>query len=204
MVTFSNGKNDGGIGWPQAVEFLETLRDTHRPHIFVWGLSGHGQRAEMPAGGGQRIMPLDIRLGQSLPAFTNCSLDDNPGTATLLPSPKEAKVGGEVKKDSFDGDSTGQINLYLYWETETSVDTPNRWEITVKLTDTAPADKCTVDITPRRLQHFKIKPTETLRWTNSSAGNQIQSGDVTADEHGLVTLRRITVGKQGVRIVIMK
>ena len=204
LVTFANAKNDGGIGWPQAVEFLEALQDTHRPHVFVWGLSGHGQRAEMPADGGQRIMPLDIRLGQSLPAFTNCSLDDNPGTATLLSSPKEVKVGREVKKDSFDGDSVGQINLHLYWETETIVDTPNRWEITVKLTDAAPARKCTVDITPRRLQHFKIEPNETLKWTNSLAGKQIQSGRTAADECGLITLRQITVLKQGAEISITR
>ena len=45
LIAFSNGKNDGGIGWPQAVEFYRALQETRRPHLFVWGQQGHGQRA---------------------------------------------------------------------------------------------------------------------------------------------------------------
>jgi hypothetical protein len=96
FVTFSNGKNDNAIGWVQAVDFYRALQDTRRPHLFVWGQAGHGQRAAMPRGGGERIMPIDVRMDQSLPAFTNCSLDQDPGNG-----------------DPSDGDPEGQINAYL-------------------------------------------------------------------------------------------
>jgi hypothetical protein len=204
FITWSNGKNDGGIGWPQAVEFYQAMQETRRPHIFVWGLSGHGQRASMPADGGERIMPLDIRLDQSLPAFTNCSLDDNPGTATKLEKPKEVKIHEETKTDPFDGDSVGQVNLYLYWLTEDIVDGSDRWEITAGLIEKAPKDECGVDITPRRLQDFKARPGQRFKWTNTSGANVIQSGQVTADKWGLVTLPKVIVTKKRNRVTISR
>jgi len=204
FITWSNGKNDGAIGWPQAVEFYQAMQQTRRPHIFVWGLSGHGQRASMPGNGGERIMPIDIRLDRSLPAFTNCSLDNDPGTATTLKEPKEVTIGEEKNKDTYDGDSVGQVNLYLCWRSEDIVDTPDRWEMTVGLTDTAPKDQCTVDITPRRLQNLKILPSRTYKWNNTCEQKVIQTGAVSADKYGLVTLRDVIVDKNGNRIVISK
>jgi pimeloyl-ACP methyl ester carboxylesterase len=202
FITWSNGKNDGAIGWPQAVEFYEAMQETRRPHIFVWGLGGHGQRATMPADGGERVMPLDIRIDQSLPAFTNCSLDDDPGTARKLEKPIEIMTGNESRKDVYDGDSVGQINLYLYWDTETVVDIPDRWEMTVALTKKAPEDECTVDITPRRLQDFRSRAGYRFRWSNSSGGKKVQSGEANADKWGLITLKGIIVTKSGNRIAI--
>jgi pimeloyl-ACP methyl ester carboxylesterase len=180
FITFSNGKNDGGIGWPQAVEFFRALQETKRPHLFIWGQDGHGQRASMPQAGGERVMPIDIRVNQSLPAFTRCSLDDNPGS-------------GEPK----DGDPAGQINLYLYWETKNIVDTPERWEMTVGLIDTAPKAVSTVDVTPRRLQAFSVSPGARLKWTNTSLQDRrvIQSGEAVADKWGLITLQNVVVSK---------
>ncbi len=202
FVTWSNAKNDGGIGWPQAVEFFRAMQRSRRPHIFVWGLAGHGQRASMPAGGGQRVMPIDIRLDQSIPAFTDCSLDDDPGTARRLPRPREVRIGKEARRDPFDGDSAGQANLYLYWRTEDVVEQAGRWEMTVGLTDQAPQDKCSVDITPRRLQNFRVRPGQTYNWTNSAGGKLLQAGRATADRWGLVTLEDVIVTKRQNRISI--
>ncbi|MBN2137201.1 MAG: hypothetical protein JW720_05300 [Sedimentisphaerales bacterium] len=202
FITWSNGKNDGAIGWPQAIEFYRAMQDTRRPHIFVWGLSGHGQRAEMPAGGGQRVMPIDIRLDRSLPAFTNCSLDDDPGTASKLPQPVAVTIGNEDREDPYDGDSAGQVNLYLYWRTDDIVDSVDKWEMTVALTAAAPEDTCAVDITPRRLQRMKILPNRRYRWNNTCQGKTIQSGVVTGDGYGLVTIPDVIVGKKPNRIAV--
>ena len=204
FITWSNGKNDGAIGWPQAVEFYQAMQETRRPHIFVWGLSGHGQRASMPGNGGERIMPIDICLDRSLPAFTNCSLDDDPGAAATLKEPKQVTIGEEKNKDTYDGDPVGQVNLYLYWRSEDIVDTPDGWEMTVGLTDTAPKDQCTVDITPRRLQSLKIVPSQTYKWNNTCEEKLIQTGAATADKYGLVTIRGALVNKKTNRITISK
>lgn len=204
FITWSNGKNDGAIGWPQAVDFYQAMQETHRPHLFVWGLRGHGQRATMPKNGGQRNMPITIRQDLSLPAFTNCSLDDDPGTASRREKPAEVKVGKKIRKDPYDGDSSGQVNVYLYWETEDIVDTPNRWEMTVGLIDKAPEETCTVDITPRRLQTMKTRPGDTFQWSNTLGGKVVQSGEVKADQWGLVTLPDVTVSKKTNRVAIWK
>ena len=82
--------------------------------------------------------------------------------------------------------------------------TPARWEMTVALTAKAPKEECTVDITPRRLQKFKAKPGEKLKWSNTSGAEEIQSGEVTADKWGLVTLQKVVVTKAENRIVISK
>ena len=187
LISFSNGKNDGAIGWPQAAEFYRALQETKRPHIFVWGQSGHGQRAALPVSLSDRIMPMDIRIDQSLPAFGGCSLDDEPGD-------------GDPKQ----GDPKGQVNLYLAWDTDNVVDRADRWEMTVRLIEKAPKPQCTVDITPRRLQQFRPRPGQDVGWTNTSLGEnrQVQTGRATVDGHGLITLEKVRVGSDGNRIVI--
>jgi len=187
FITFSNGKNDGAIGWPQAVEFLQALQDTRRPHLFTWAMGGHGVRAMMPVSLAQRVLPIDIRTDQTLPAFTHCSLDDKPGNGA-----------------QDDGDPKGQVNAYLFWETDDIVDEAGRWEMTVGLIAKAPADTCTVDITPRRCQAFKPKPGDTLKWTSTRAGGEpdVQRGEATVDKWGLVTLEKVRVSKGKQRIVV--
>jgi pimeloyl-ACP methyl ester carboxylesterase len=189
FITFSNGKNDGAIGWPQAVEFFRALQDTRRPHLFRWAMGGHGVRAMMPVTLAERVLPIDIRVDQSLPAFTKCSLDDDPGN-------------GEQK----DGDPKGQANAYLYWETKDIVDEAGKWEMTVGLIAKAPEDECTVDITPRRCQAFKPKPGGKVKWTNTAVAGEpaVQTGGATADKWGLVTLEKVKVSKAKHRISITR
>jgi hypothetical protein len=178
LICYSNGKNDGAIGWPQAVEFHRALQETRRPHIFVWGQSGHGQRARLPVSLSDRAMPMDVRIDQSLPAFTACSLDDDPGDG-----------------DASDGDAEGQVNLYLSWDTENVVDESDHWEMTVGLVEQAPLAACTVDVTPRRLQAFRPKAGAEVCWTNVSIadGKTEQSGELTVDQWGLITLKNVHV-----------
>lgn len=206
FITFSNGKNDDGIGWKQAVDFLRALQETRQPHLFVWGQQGHGQRAALPVTLSERHMMMDLRLDQSQPAFTRCSLDDLPGD-------------GDPKK----GAPEGQCNLYLTWSTEDVVDTKERWEMTVRLIPQAPRDACTVDLTPRRTQQFKLPPGTKVRWRNraagpmsptggalaiatsdkgSAAGAKADSGVIEVDPLGLVTIPRLNVAKAGNRVIL--
>jgi pimeloyl-ACP methyl ester carboxylesterase len=212
-LIFANGKNDHGIGWPQAVEFVRALQDTKRPHLFAWQMRGHGSSPTFPNPTGEsrrrsRSLPLDVRTDQSLPAFTRCSLDDDPGAGTKLKEPKFFKTNDRGKKlfDLFDGDSEGQVNAYLCWDTEGVVDQPARWAMTVFLSPSAPKDSCTVDITPRRCQHFKPNAGDVFTWTNTLAGsdNAAESGQAAADEWGLVTLRQVTVSKARSRIAVLR
>jgi hypothetical protein len=188
LLCFANGKNDGGIGWPQARDFWKALQETRRPHVFVWGQGGHGQRALLPGPQpGERELGVDVCLDRSLPAFSNCSLDGNPGNG-----------------DPKDGDDQGQSNLHLYWTDKGAVDRPGEWALELRLNDKAPKPDCTVDVTPRRCQQFKVKPGTKLTWSNVSLADQkeVQSGTVVADATGLVTVPKVQVSKAGNRLSI--
>jgi len=217
LVIASNGKNDGGIGWPQAHAFARALQETRRPHIYNWGLGGHGTRTLIGAN-----VDLDLRTDQTLPAFTNGTLDDDIGTATPRPKGEvearrrrlreEARKAGKnpdhVKVDPYDGDPTGAYNAHLWWETDTIVDEPERWEMTVILKDTAPKDSCRVDLTPRRLQAFRTPKGAAFAYTVTDPKTQkvLGKGRAAADGHGLLTLEQIPLakGKNRVRIVPVK
>lgn len=189
FLSFSNNRDDVHKGWEQAVDFINALQETRQPHLFRWGGDGNDQRAVLPGNNSQRHMMVDARVDQSLPAFTRCDLDDNYGNG-----------------DPADGDTIGQVNQYLYWETDHVVDTPASWEMTVLLMDAAPQEECRVDITPRRLRNFVVQPFETVNFRNTDAlsDQELESGMVTADQYGLVTIEQTTVGKTGNRIVITR
>ena len=137
---------------------------------------------------------IDIRRDQSVPAFGNCSLDDNIGE-------------GDIRS----GNSFGQINGFLVWQSDTIVDEPALYQITVWLWSgdsngrgAAPLDECTVDLTPRKCQMFAAKAGQRFVFTNVTAadGKTIQSGEVAADKHGLVTIPRLVVTKGKHRVAI--
>jgi hypothetical protein len=187
FITVSNGRNDSDIGWKQAVDFARVLQETKRPHLFSWGMAGHRQSLMMPLSLQPSVMPLDLRVDLSVPAFTRCSLDQDPGDGDLS-----------------QGDSQGGMNLYLTWQTSDIVDRPNRWEISLSLVDAAPQDQCVVDVTPRRLQVFATDPGTEFEWSNVGSDGLVQQGRVRADEYGLVTVERLQVTKLGNRLSIWK
>jgi hypothetical protein len=188
LICFCNGKNDSGIGWPQARAFWKALQETRRPHVFVWGQGGHSQRATLPGPKpGERELGIDVRVDRSLPAFTGCSLDGNPGNG-----------------DPKDGDPAGQSNVFLYWTYQDHVDRAKDWSMELRLNGEAPKQECTVDVTPRRCQEFKPKAGAKLAWTNVSLGTrkQVQSGTLVVDTWGLATVPGVLVSKGGTRLAL--
>jgi len=181
LVYYTPNMHLGDFGTVDKPRFYRAMLDTRRPFIASWG-------AAVDAGWIYRI-----KRGDTLAAFSNCSLDSNPG------------IGMD------DGDPKGQINGYLRFDPATAVDEPDRWEMTVWLAGPdkqgrygAPTDACTVDITPRRCRTFKPQPGDRFAWTNTdlAAGRHVQSGAATADQWKLVTLERATVttGRNRIRI----
>ncbi len=180
LIVYSNGKNDEHIGWQQAVNFTKALQETKQPHVFWWGQEGHWQFAKLPINLSRETMLLDLKVKQSLPAFTNCSLDDDFGNG-----------------DPAVGAAAGQVNGYLTWNPNTIVDEAARWQIEINLIAEAPQDSCTVDITARKLQKFNLISGQELLYSVVQQSNQsvIDNGRVVVDEYGLFTLNNVKIGK---------
>jgi hypothetical protein len=184
LVYYTPNMHLGDFGKIDKPRFYRAMLDTKRPFLAAWGMNVDASWI------------YRIRRAEPLAAFGNCSLDSNPG------------IGMD------DGDREGQINGYLRFDSASAVDRGDRWEMTVWLFAGdergrygAPADSCTVDITPRRCRQFRPKPGQTFRWTNTvppgeEGAKAVQTGTAVADRWGLVTARKVVVAKDKGRLVI--
>ena len=184
FICVTSGKESGHaieFGWQDDPMGWSWLRDGRVPYAGAWG----GGQISREVHKTINAMPID----KTLPAFSNCSLDGNPGNG-----------------DPSDGDLWGSLNGFMIWEFDTSVEKPDRWEMTVALAGDAPQESCTVDVTPRRCTAFKPKAGDKFAWTNKSVadGRSVESGKITADEWGLVTVKQVTVTKGKNRLEIVR
>jgi len=195
----------GDFGFKPWQEFIIAMKETRRAFAAVWMSNGPGL-----ARGVCGDMVPQIKLHQSLPAFSNCSLDTSPLTDQPKGFYRTGKYDDDFQKYA---DKEGGINLYQRWDTDSIVDEAQMWAVTVWLTSPneqgkfgSPADSATMDITPRRCQKFKAKPGELFLWSNTSIqdGKTIASGEVTANKWGLVTIKHALVSKTCNRIVLKR
>ncbi len=180
--TGKTGGHTAEFGWQDDPRGWAALRDARQPFVAYWaGFRRDGEQYQAIQNG--------ITWGKSLPAFANCSLDNNPGSG-----------------DPNDGDPYGQINGWLLWDSVDVVDEPIRWEMTVYVTGDCMENNCTVDVTPRHLKQFKPTAGQTFKWTNTTLadGKTIGSGTVKTDKWGLITLDQVTVTKGRNRLKITK
>ncbi|KKK91636.1 hypothetical protein LCGC14_2710940, partial [marine sediment metagenome] len=180
------------FGWQDDPRGWAALQRARQPFVISWGLNSADPGGTL---GYQRIAPeiarrlASRRWVSTIPAFSNCSLDDNPGNG-----------------DPTDGDSCGQMNGYLLWADDGHVDTQAKWEMTVWVVGSSPERECTVDLTPRHCKRFKPPPGRKYTWTNTSlaTGASVQAGTAVADRWGLVTLKGLRVDKGKNRISIQR
>ncbi len=151
---------------------IGALRDARQPFASEWGGGGLSRQL--------RHLLRNLRWDRSIPAFSNCSLDANPGSGWRP-----------------DGDPKGQINGFLVWDNQTIAETASSWEMSIGIASDSLRDECTADVTPRYCKSFKPKPGEVFQWSNRDlkTDKELQSGEVTADRWGLVTLKNVKVLK---------
>ena len=100
---------------------------------------------------------------------------------------------------------TGGYNQNLAWSASWEAwdgppqDTPTLWQMSLRALD---GGTHTVDVTPRRAQQFHPAPGTKARWRNLrvSDGSEVQSGTVSADVFGLMTVTNLTVSPAGNRL----
>jgi hypothetical protein len=192
IYTFS-GKLSSTL-WPEKPSVYDTIQTTKHGGFHFWSPRDHwGTFANSPwvSSFPNFSFFTRYRTNLSYPAFSNCSVDNDPGDGTPT-----------------SGDAIGSINGHLDW-TDDIVDEPGRWEVTLYLRDlpntintlVAP-DSATTDVTLRRLQNFLTQPDSFIVWLNFRDGNLVQRGAF-AYTGGLVTLEGVKVYKNSNRIIVL-
>ena len=187
-----NGKNDLTVGWAEKIPFFRDMADARQGGMFFWDMRDHLSNADAPWSPTQDFRYLyRFRTDLSFPALSNCSADGNPGD------------GNPVS-----GDSVGCINGWVEWDT-TAVDRNVEWGMRLWTRGlprqdgwVAGPDSLIVDVTPRRLQQFKVVPGSEYRCTvvRELDGAVVRDEILTPDEAGLLTIRQMTVYRSGTRI----
>ncbi len=194
LVNFA-GRHDLTVGWAEKRGFYSALETYRHGGIEYWDNRDHlgnlypGAMAPM----------LDLRYlyrfrsNLSWPAFSRCSANGDPGDFTATT-----------------GDSIGTLNGYMDWDPAV-IDSTMQWQATLKTRDLttrwgtlwAP-ESLTVDVTPRRVQRFKPDAGTTVTWTANrlSDGARVQSGTVTVDPLGLVTIPAVKTYRTGTRLAL--
>lgn len=138
FISHSNATNDPAISWAQAWQVTKVMHETKRPMNYLWGQGYHSQPVE--------VIDLPLRLHQSLPAFTDFSLDQALGT-----TPENTSL-------------SGQINRYARWNPATIQDTPAGWSVELYLDFSSPVESAVATVTPRKLQKFRVEPNTHYHW----------------------------------------
>jgi hypothetical protein len=183
-----HGRKDHTVSWSDdKVEWLDSLQANHAGGVFYW--DGRDHNADGQDFLDSETTPDFFRYAtnKSYPAFSNCSINQNPGNG-----------------DKTSGDPIGAINGYLDWDDNITDDNcsysanvfvKNFYEGGVLFPNQYTT--CTTDITFRRLQKFHPAPGSIIKWKNLDAGSvKIQSGSFTYSG-GLITLPGMIVNKTG-------
>ncbi|MCY7409024.1 MAG: T9SS type A sorting domain-containing protein, partial [Chitinophagales bacterium] len=188
-----HGKNDVTVTWnADKVEWLDSLNQNHIGGAWYWDQRDHGGSGKNFDD--EEMEPNYYRFATNIsyPAFSNCSINQNPGNGN--------------KKD---GDDYGTYNGYLDFVDDNIADKTCSYLIHVFIKDFYVGGvldvlqylTCTTDITFRRLQNFQPPIGSTIKWKNFDdvTNLKIQSGSFTYNG-GLITLTDLTVSKTGNRI----
>ncbi len=114
------GKNDESVGWREKIVFYDSIRTFQHGGFHFWSKTNHEQvflNSPWVSSFPNFNFLTRYRTNLSYPAFSNCSIDDNPGNG-----------------DPSNGDAIGTINGHLEWN-DNIIDLAERWEITLKLKD---------------------------------------------------------------------
>ncbi len=153
--------------------------------VAYWGNFGHANNTKKICTVNDLIDTLawtEIRKNAAYPVFTNATCD------SAIPWSKQEKAT-----------EPGQVNAFFRWENGT--DSAEAFQMTLWLTTdeelgskifTAPKETVT-DVSVRRLQNFRVAPNQKVKWTYGA-----QSGTVTADKNGLVTITGLKMTQEKV------
>lgn len=190
------GRNDHVVSWEEKIPLFAAL-NTHRAGgAWYWDGRAHTDNQNLTTWSPVQLDWQQLyryRLDRSFPALSNCSANSDPGDGTTA-----------------SGDSVGTINGFADWDEEL-VDTRDRWECVLRPRvlptrggTLAAGGEFTVDVTPRRLQHFTVSSRTSYRYTvtDVASGELVASGNIDPDALFLLTVPAVPVRAGGSRLAI--
>lgn len=170
--------------------FVSAMNTRKYPLYFYWGPFGHANNNAKILAVNDLVHSFDwlsVRKNEAYAVFTDASTNDP------LPWP-----GNLADK------KPGQVNAFFRWKMLS--DSRKKAEVSLFLTDPAtlktsfalPAE-ATANVSLRRLQAFKVKPGETVRWMFGDS-----KGEVQADDTGLVTVPNLKIRAKPVTFSVSK
>jgi hypothetical protein len=196
FVIHFSGRHDRVVGWAERPPFFDAMQRARLGGVHFWDNRDH--TGFVIPGAFTPMLDFDylvrFRRDRSWPAFSRCSTDGHAGDGTI---------------DS--ADSLGTINGPVDWQPEV-VDLATTWEAVLSTRSlrtrwsVLPApESLAVDVTPRRTQRFHPAPGGVVEWTVTRVGDGalLQSGVVTADTAGLVTIPQVKVRRGGSRLQLL-
>ena len=178
-VTIRAGRQDLAVGWDRVPSYVEAMQTNRHGFLAGWDNGEHGSAmrnsiTNFPDFWDYEYAINHFTLNLSYPAFSNFSIDDDPGNG-----------------DPADGDLAGFINRGLDWSG--IVDQPDRYEVTIQSIATN-AYPVTVDVTLRNLQNFNPQPRQIVKVSNrDGSGTVVEEKDVVIDSNGLLTYETFSI-----------
>jgi len=173
-VTIRVGRQDGSVYWKRKPPYMYAMQQNRHGLIAGWDNGTHSSAMRYSITAFPNFTDYNwhiqhFALNKSYPAFTNFSLDENPGNG-----------------DKTDGDIVGFMNRGLDWNS--IVDMAARYEVKVFSTHPDTVFPVAVDITPRRRQLFMPGSGSTVNVSNiDGSGSTIDTKMLTVDMHGRIT-----------------
>ncbi|MBE6385873.1 MAG: hypothetical protein E7048_09460 [Lentisphaerae bacterium] len=178
----TNGRNDTSMPWVNNPPFFAAADKAKQFISVYWNDGGHAMSGSAPADMKIKLARLfKFRLNESFPVFSKFSDNRNYGNG-----------------DPKDGDPAGWINRGIDWQD--IKDTPQKYEITLKVYYPQIKYPVTADVTIRRRQQFRFAPGTELTFSYGNVKKKVK-----IDKNGLLTLHGIRFdSKAPVKLTIWK
>ena len=236
-VRTKHGKDDATIHFGAVVQaspltgfsFFEVLQHEAIGHYVIWDEGGHGSSDPVLGsswwdnGWSPIADPITYyRSNTAFPAFSNASVDNNPGDGegngnqSWDDSAGYAGMVSVAGDTGWNGDIAGTRNRFLRWDTNDITDSFEEFGISLWVLNGA-GDAATlqgyptsgdqldgelpvrVDVTLRRVQNFQLVPDELVYWRFDDA-----SGAVNANLDGSVTVPNLPINLTQRRLVLTR
>ncbi len=184
FIGWNVGRNDGYATWQENIDMVNALAAAHHGFAFAWNNGDHSSGSAPREVVKQWYPQSKFARNESYPAFSRSSIDNNLGNG-----------------DPANGDLEGGINLGFEWRLIS--DSEHEWSIDISNEITQ--GQMTVDMTPRRLQHFIHQPGDLIESKIQQGTTTIRHDSISVDANGLINISNVPLWPdQPTRIVLTR